>query len=136
MSGHQKVKMALLPVKMSISCYLFIDWVMGSRQGGDIMVDKLNPEIGGWYRGEDGQFKVVAWDERSGSVEVQYFDGTLTGVDIELWDGLVLSCCPAPEDWSGPFDDVERAELDDAEAAVFLESRNDPLNELEFYLPG
>jgi len=78
------------------------------------MTRKIDPEIGGWYRGEDGQFEVVAWDERSGTVALQYFDGTLTELDIETWDGLA------------------RGDLDDAEAAVFPESRNDPLNDLEF----
>ena len=41
------------------------------------------PMIGDWYSLRGGQlFEVVAVDEATGSVEMQYFDGTLEEMDI------------------------------------------------------
>ncbi|MBS0365705.1 MAG: hypothetical protein JSR67_07790 [Proteobacteria bacterium] len=67
------------------------------------------PDIGGWYR-LDGSalFEVVALDEDDGTVEIQYFDGTVEEMDIEdweaQWDDGALEAAEAPEDWSGSVD--------------------------------
>ena len=45
------------------------------------------PGIGDWYRLSGGAlFEVVALDDDDGTVEIQYFDGTLEEMDIEDWD--------------------------------------------------
>jgi hypothetical protein len=47
----------------------------------------MKPVIGNWYRiqGSDS-FEVVAVDDDDGTIELQYFDGTVEEMDIEDWD--------------------------------------------------
>lgn len=67
------------------------------------------PDIGSWYRHRGGQmFEVVAWDADDGTIEIQYFDGTIEELDIDDWgaqweDGS-LEAGEAPEDWTGSVD--------------------------------
>ena len=69
----------------------------------------MKPTIGNWYRiqGSDS-FEVVAYDEDDGTIELQYFDGTVEEMDIEDWDAQwndgALEAAEAPEDWSGSVD--------------------------------
>src|SRR6476620_1766791 len=82
----------------------------------------MKPTIGNWYRiqGSDS-FEVVAFDEDDGTIELQYFDGTVEEMDIEDWQaekeaGALVEVEP-PEDWTGsvdvdPEDDDVRAALD------------------------
>lgn len=53
---------------------------------------QMPPRIRGWYRAADGSlFEVVAVDERDGSVELQYQDGTLEELDLEAWEELEVA---------------------------------------------
>ena len=67
------------------------------------------PAIGAWYR-LDGResFEVVAYDADDGTVEIQYFDGTVEEMDIEDWETQDeenrLEEVEPPEDWSGSVD--------------------------------
>ena len=81
------------------------------------------PAIGDWYRLSGGAlFEVVALDDDDGTIEIQYFDGTVEEMDIEdwetQWEDGGLEAAEAPEDWSGSVD-VEpedgRAEADPAD---------------------
>lgn len=74
------------------------------------------PGIGDWYRLSGGAlFEVVALDDDDGTVEIQYFDGTLEEMDIEDWDAQwedgALETAEAPEDWTGSVD-VESSDED------------------------
>ncbi|MBV9345596.1 MAG: hypothetical protein JO341_12400 [Gammaproteobacteria bacterium] len=67
------------------------------------------PGIGDWYRLSGGAlFEVVAYDDDDGTIEIQYFDGTVEELDIEdweaQWDEGALEAAEAPEDWSGSVD--------------------------------
>jgi hypothetical protein len=63
------------------------------------------PLIGKWFRRPNGAlFEVVAFDEGDGTVEVQFFDGTLDEFDIDAWPNMLLREVSAPEDWSGSVD--------------------------------
>ena len=69
----------------------------------------MKPTIGNWYRIQGGEsFEVVAYDEDDGTIELQYFDGTVEEMDIEDWDAQwndgALEAAEAPEDWSGSVD--------------------------------
>lgn len=74
------------------------------------------PSIGAWYRLDAGEaFEVVAYDADDGTIEIQYFDGTVEEMDIEDWDAhgeeRRLEEVEPPEDWSGSVDvdaDIER----------------------------
>ena len=77
------------------------------------MVEDLDPIVGNWYRHLDkGQkFEVVAVDEDEGVVEVQHFDGDVEEIDLDIWYGLEIEGTEAPEDWTGPIDDIEADDL-------------------------
>jgi hypothetical protein len=67
------------------------------------------PSIGSWYRHTGGDsFEVVAFDEDDGTIEIQYFDGTVEEMDVEDWEAQwedgALETAEAPEDWSGSVD--------------------------------
>ena len=63
------------------------------------------PTIGKWFRRPDGTLlEVVAVDEGDGTIEIQFFDGTIDEIEIDAWrDQLVIEVA-APEDWSGSVD--------------------------------
>jgi hypothetical protein len=67
------------------------------------------PGIGDWYRLDSGSlFEVVAYDADDGTIEIQYFDGTVEEMDVEDWEAQwedgALESAEAPEDWSGSVD--------------------------------
>jgi hypothetical protein len=67
------------------------------------------PDIGEWYRVRGGDLlEVVAIDEDDGTIEVQYFDGTVEELDLEDWEAQrtqgEIENAEAPEDWSGTVD--------------------------------
>ena len=67
------------------------------------------PSVGDWYRLNGGELlEVVAFDPGDGTVEVQYFDGTVEEFDLDDWrtqraSGAIEEA-EAPEDWSGSVD--------------------------------
>jgi len=71
------------------------------------------PEIGRWYRHLDKgeMFQVVGFDEKSGTVEIQAFDGDLDEIDADAWDERLLVPAEPPEDWTGPMGEIERDDL-------------------------
>jgi hypothetical protein len=76
----------------------------------------IRATVGQWYRGATNDaFEVVAIDDDDGTIEIQYFDGTVEELDFEDWqlecrDGLIEEI-DAPEDWSGSVD-IEPEDLD------------------------
>ncbi len=67
------------------------------------------PGIGDWYRSSGGElFEVVATDDQEGTIDIQYFDGTVEEMDREdwetQWEDGALEAAEAPEDWSGSVD--------------------------------
>jgi len=78
-------------------------------------MDALQPIVGQWYRGTTNElFEVVAVDEGDQTIEIQYFDGTVTEMDFDAWNeqllDRLLDTADAPEDWSGAVD-VEAEDL-------------------------
>jgi hypothetical protein len=69
----------------------------------------MKPVIGHWYKiqGSDS-FEVVAIDDDDGTIELQYFDGTVEEMDIEDWqaehENGALEEIEPPEDWTGSVD--------------------------------
>jgi uncharacterized protein DUF6763 len=69
----------------------------------------MKPTIGNWYRLQGSEsFEVVAFDEDDGTIELQYFDGTVEEMDLEDWHAAKesgsLEEIEPPEDWTGSVD--------------------------------
>ena len=67
------------------------------------------PSVGEWYRLSSGELlEVVAFDPTDGTIEVQYFDGTVEEFDFDDWRSQrasgAIETAEAPEDWSGSVD--------------------------------
>jgi hypothetical protein len=76
----------------------------------------VKPVVGQWYRGGTNElFEVVAIDDQDQTIEIQYFDGTVTEMEFDSWNEHLLDelidAADAPEDWSGAVD-VEAEDLD------------------------
>lgn len=76
------------------------------------MTSTADPLVGEWYHMPEKaqKFQVVAIDDHTDTVEIQYFDGTLDELDLAAWYALDVEHIEEPEDWTGP---MESLELDD-----------------------
>jgi len=99
------------------------------------------PEIGDWYRmrGTGSLFEVVAADLDDGTIEIQYFDGTVEEIDLEdwnvQWEEGALEAAEPPEDWSGSVDvdaddNSPRNDANDSFAGGVHASGYDPLDSI------
>lgn len=96
------------------------------------MQEHYEPSVGEWYRDADGRsFEIVAVDEEDGSIEVQYFDGAVEEYEFETWYELDVEPTAPPEDWSGPYDDLERDDMGDTEVPMHPEDWNGPWDDIE-----
>jgi hypothetical protein len=101
----------------------------------------MRPDVGKWYRASGGEaFEVVALDEDDGTVEVQYYDGTVGEFELEDWEAQrangEIEDAEAPEDWTGSVDvDVEDEEEGAARDGHIEESprRADGLEGLDLF---
>jgi hypothetical protein len=89
-------------------------------------------QIGQWYLRQDkGEaFLVTGYDDSSRTVEIQNFDGDIDEIDQEAWTTLPLEFAEAPEDWTGPFDDVEVDDLGYTETEMTAADWSAPLQPL------
>ncbi len=76
----------------------------------------VKPIVGQWYRGNTNElFEVVAIDDEDETIEIQFFDGSVTEIEFDSWNEQLLDelidMANAPEDWSGAID-VESEDLD------------------------
>lgn len=78
--------------------------------------------IGDWYLSHNNKarFEVVALDDVSGTIDVQYFDGSIGEFDLETWNELDVEGCPEPEDCSGVYE-MEFDEIDDTDESATAE---------------
>jgi hypothetical protein len=76
-------------------------------------------------------FRVVAYDEERGVVELQHFDGDLEEIDATAWFDMAIEPAEAPEDWTGPVDDVETDDLGYTETSMKRRDWEKPLEETE-----
>jgi hypothetical protein len=94
---------------------------------------ELDPIIGNWYRHLDkGQmFQVIAFDDGDATVELQHFDGDIEEVSLRAWRAMDLEVAEAPEDWTGPMDDIEQDDLGySSETVMSNEDWSAPLQEV------
>lgn len=100
------------------------------------MPTEADPILRGWYRHLDkGQeFRVVAVDEGSGTVEVQDFDGDLEEISLEDWYTLNIEPIEPPESWSGPADVTETDDLGESVTDTQRQDWDEPSR--QFRRPG
>jgi hypothetical protein len=97
----------------------------------------MKPVVGSWYRIQGSEsFEVVAFDEDDGTIELQYFDGTIEEMDLEDWqaekESGALEEVQAPEDWTGSVDvDPEEGEGRGARSYGENEDRRQSANRFE-----
>ncbi len=74
---------------------------------------EADPIVGNWYLDLDTnqKFEVVVIDEDAGTIEIQYFDGNVDEIDVDVWPEMNLEPIEEPEDWTGPIDDVEADDI-------------------------
>jgi hypothetical protein len=89
------------------------------------MNNEIDPSVGSWYQHlDDGRlFQVVAVDEDEELVEFQHFDGAIEEVTLNEWRTWDLTVTDAPEDWTGPIDEVQRDDLGYSEVGSAGEQR-------------
>lgn len=89
----------------------------------------LAPAIGDWFidRSQQQLFEVVAIDDHSGTIEVQYVDGEVDEFDRESWRLLTIDSAAPPEDWSAAYEMTN----EDIGDEYFASPIYDPLNMLE-----
>lgn len=95
-------------------------------------MSKLYPEIGQWYQdaAEDQLFEVVAIDESSGSIEIQYLDGEVSEIDSDTWGDMVILTAEPPEDWRASYALSPEDDFDN-DTVFRPDSHGDPLSSLD-----
>jgi hypothetical protein len=73
----------------------------------------IRAEPGEWYldRQSGNTFQVVGIDEDAGSIEVQFADGAVGEFLVDDWESMSLARSGQPEDWAGPYDDLEADDI-------------------------
>ena len=73
----------------------------------------VDPIIGNWSRNEEpgNDSEVVALDEGTPTIEIQYFAGEVEELALDAWYEVPLEAIESPDDWAGPFDGLEEDEL-------------------------
>lgn len=95
------------------------------------MTLEIFPVVGNWYKTLSGEtFEVVALDRDDGTIEIQYYDGTVGELELEAWEDVSIGQVAAPEDWSGSLD-IELEDYGvDLEVGVFDDWSN-PLDRFD-----
>lgn len=90
------------------------------------------PEPGEWYF-ISGRLMVMvtAVDQDEQLIEIQHFDGTLAEIDVESWSRQAVEPIDEPEDWSGPFDDLEEDDLGYDGISLTATAWNNPIDQLD-----
>lgn len=84
------------------------------------MTNELEPIVDQWYVHQDKgeMFRIVATDAATGNVEIQYFDGDVEEIERDSWRELDIEAAAPPEDWTGPYDDIEFDDLGTSETGM------------------
>ena len=96
------------------------------------MKNTLAPEVSCWYQDvrSGTLFEVVAYDERSATIEYQLADGSVGEYDVSNWKQLVLSPAEPPEDWASSYEFTADDEAY-GDAAMVPENWSGALSQIE-----
>lgn len=88
--------------------------------------------IGSWYENiRHRRYEVVAYDEDTELLEMQYFDGAVTAIELNEWQETVLAEIAPPEGLGGVFDDLTGDGPGDTERSQRPEDGDGPWNEID-----
>lgn len=94
------------------------------------MTASQQPVVGDWYMAPSGEtFEVIAYEPGEETVEIQYFDGSLEELELDVWLETNAQPVEPPEDYSGSLDMMRE---DSTEERAAPRSPNNPLDEFEF----
>lgn len=95
------------------------------------MVKSIDPIIAQWYHypQKAQKFLVTAIDEASETIEIQYFDGSIDEFEFPTWHAMEVEPVAAPEDWTGPMDNIERDDLNPVGTEMLREDWDAPYDE-------
>lgn len=84
------------------------------------MPNELDPIIDQWYQHRDkGELlRIIAVDRSGDVIEIQNFDGDIEEFDFESWHDMDIVLAEEPEDWTGPYDNVEAEDLDTTDTTI------------------
>ena len=84
------------------------------------MSNELDPIVNAWYMHHDKgeMFRIVATDAATGNVEIQYFDGDVAEIERDAWREMDIEVAAPPEDWTGPYDDIDVEDLGATETGM------------------
>jgi hypothetical protein len=81
---------------------------------------EYEPVVGQWYENidENDSFRVLSVDEDAELIKIEYLDGDIEEVDVDVWAEFDLDKIDQPEGWSGedigaPDDEDDDDEDDD-----------------------
>lgn len=77
------------------------------------MSTEIDPIPGNWYKyvGKNGDFFVVEVYEDDNIVEIQHYDGDVEEIELDEWYEMNVEAIEPPEDWVGPYDEIEMDDL-------------------------
>lgn len=95
------------------------------------MTKSVDPIINEWYHypQKAQKFQVTAIDSHADTVEIQYFDGSLDEFDLSVWYAMEAERIEAPEDWTGPMDNLENDDLNPVGTEMHREDWAAPYDE-------
>ena len=93
------------------------------------MNDRITPVPEQWYldRRTGDMFQVISVDDDDGSIDIQHTDGSLDEESMDEWASMALESCEQPEDWVGPYDDLESDDIGMPETRVEAHAADLPM---------
>lgn len=97
------------------------------------MSTEIEPIVGEWYEQPSGGqvFQVVAVNEDAETVEVQLFDGDIAEFSFEDWYELDLVATVEPEDFSGPYDNMDAEDMGYSDTGLSHTHWGSPLDDFQ-----
>lgn len=87
-----------------------------------------NPMVNTWYKLQDSEtFRVTTFDVDESYIEIKYADGTLEGLDLEVWYKLGAEQIEPSEEWLEDLEqDVDELDFYELGAAPGTEAYDVP----------
>ena len=97
------------------------------------MTSEADPIVNFWYHypQKAQKFFVTSVDDRNGTVQVQYFGGAIDEFTLEEWYAFDIERIEAPEDWTGPMDNIEKDDLTPSGTEMSRDDWDAPFQELD-----